>query len=196
MGYSIALLAALLVVAGCQTTRRAEPAVEPATFDDFTFMAYLAEQPIVTVDEAYRAVLILADGHDAEPPTFQARSEALASRGIIRRQWQLRPDQAIDKGSAAYMIMKVCRIPGGVNMLLFGSWGLGDRRYALRELTYQGMLSGGVDYQVVTGPELVSLLSKADARLEEQGLTPRQAESAAPENEAALPADASDRQGA
>jgi hypothetical protein len=87
------------------------------------------------------------------------------------------------------MIMKVCRIPGGLNSLAFGSWGLGDRRYALRELVYRGMIGQGVSYQVITGPELVSLLSKADKRLEAQGLAPRQAESASPAIEPAPKAD-------
>jgi hypothetical protein len=176
----VSLAIACLLAAGCRTTRKTKPEVDPATLDDFTFMAYLGTQPIVTVDEGMRAVLILADGRDAAPPTFQARSESLATRGIIRPQWGLRPDDAIDKGTAGYMIMKVCRIPGGVDMLLFGSWGLGDRRYAFRELIYLGMLTQGVDYEVVTGPELVSLLSKADERLEAQKLAPRQAESETP----------------
>ncbi|MFQ5429942.1 MAG: hypothetical protein ACE5E1_06490 [Phycisphaerae bacterium] len=158
-----------LVGGGCAGPRISPPSVDPATLGDEGFQAYLAEAELVTVDEAYRAMLILADGEDTAEG-FAQRREVLESRGIAKRAWDLRPDHVIDAGSVAYMVCRICRIGGGVNMRLFGRLGLGDRRYALRELAYRKMVDEAVDYQYMTGPALFALMRKADALMEKKGL--------------------------
>jgi hypothetical protein len=162
----LAVAAALL--AGCVVTPPAPP-VDPATLPDTEFLNYLADRPLVSVDEACRAVLILTDGTD-ESGSFQQRFDKLQARGIVRPAWKLRPDQAVDKGTVAYMVMRGCRIPGGVNAHLFGSWGLGDRRYAVRELMFENLLpeDAGSDYQLISGGEFIGLLHKADQYLQER----------------------------
>jgi hypothetical protein len=121
----------------------------------------------VTVDEACRAVLILADGEDTAK-TAEKRMAVLEERGIVRPAWKLRPDDCIDKGSVAYMVCRVLRIQGGVNMLVFGSWGPGDRRYALRELVYRQMMADSPAYRYIAGAELASLLREADSYMQER----------------------------
>ena len=49
-------------VSGCAGPRLSTPAVDATKLSDEAFQAYLAEIELVTVDEAYRAMLILADG--------------------------------------------------------------------------------------------------------------------------------------
>jgi hypothetical protein len=136
---------------------------------DEGFQAYLAEAELVTVEEAYRAMLILADGEDSST-SFEQRRELLESRGILRPEWNLQPQNVIDVGSVAYMVCRVCQIRGGVNCRLFGSWGLGDRRYALRELLYREMIDRTVDYQYMTGAAMITVLAKADELMEKKGL--------------------------
>ena len=51
-----------------------------------------------------------------------------------------------------------------------GGMGIGDRRYAVRELVYRRMLSEGADYRYLSGAEMVSLMAKADAYMAERGL--------------------------
>ncbi|MFQ5502463.1 MAG: hypothetical protein ACE5EQ_09215 [Phycisphaerae bacterium] len=143
--------------------------MDSTTLSDEGFQAYLANAPLVTVDEAYRAMLILADGEDPLEG-FEARKANLESRGIARAAWDLHPENVVDAGSVAFMICRICRLRGGVNMHLFGSWGPGDRRYALRELIYRKMVEDMVDYQYMTGPALFALMSKADAVMEKKGL--------------------------
>ncbi|MBN1490664.1 MAG: hypothetical protein JXA69_12165 [Phycisphaerae bacterium] len=168
----VAFAAVLMVAAvgGCAGPRATPPSIDPQTLDDMSFMHdYLVTQPTVTVDEAYRAILILADGEDPHE-TFDARRADLEARGITRPAWKLQADHCIDKGSAAYMVCVVLKIQGGLNRVIFGSWGLGDRRYALRELVYRELMADAPAYRYITGAELAGLMRKADEYMEQHGL--------------------------
>ncbi len=171
-GNRVALLFATFLpclLIGCAGPRPMTPSIDAQTLDDGTFQAYLAEVELVTVDEAYRAMLILADGEDTSVD-FEERRGRLESRGIARSAWGLQSDHVIDAGSAAYMVCRICEIGGGLNLRLFGRAGLGDRRYALRELMYRGMLDDVVDYQYMTGPAFLKLFRNADTLMAEKGM--------------------------
>ena len=156
-------------LAGCAGPRRTPVEVDPATLSDDAFLHYLADVPVVTVDEAYRAMLILADGEDTTK-SFEEREAKLIERGVARRAWGLKRENVIDHGSVAAMVAKVLRLKGGVNRLIFGSMGLGDRRYATRELIYRDMLPEGPDYTAMRGGVMVALVSKADTYMQEHGI--------------------------
>ncbi len=168
-GAVVGLLSLGVILGGCGRPRKTAPDVDPGTLDDMAFQAYLADVPVVTVDEACRAMLILADGED-KTQSWTARRDELVRRGLIRSAWGLRPDHVADRGTVAYMVCEICRIGGGVNRLLLGSWGLGDRRYAYRELVHIGLMPAGTEWQYVTGGQMVALLGKADALMEKKGL--------------------------
>jgi hypothetical protein len=168
--FAVSLGACLALGVGCAGPRKTAPEVDPQTLDDVEFINdYLVQQPVVTVDEAYRAMLILADGEDTAG-SFDARRERLESRGIARSAWRLEAENCIDRGSVAYMVMKIMQMRGGVNMLVFGSWGPGDRRYAVRELVYRKLLTDEPAYRYIRGGELASLLREADAIMQKKGL--------------------------
>ncbi len=156
-----ALAASVLLMSGCVQPHRDPPSVDPSTLGDIEFQSYLATAPLITVDEAFRAILILADGEDT-CKTFEERREKLESRGIARPGWKLNPEAIIDRGTLAYMTCKICRIYGGVDMLVFGNLGVGDRRYAMRELIYEKIMDEGSAYWYVRGDEIVAVLAKAD----------------------------------
>ncbi len=155
--------------AGCAGPRMSTPPTDPDELSDAGFQGYLAEIDLVTTDEAFRAMLILADGEDPSDG-FEQRRQALESRGIALAAWNLQPDNVIDAGSVAFMVCRICRISGGIDMHLFGSVGLGERRYALKELIYREMVAGAVDYQYMTGAAMFALMRKADALMEKKGL--------------------------
>lgn len=163
----------LAALACCAAPRKSTPAVDAKTLTDDAFESYLATLDVVTVDEAFRAMLILLDGEDTSK-TFEERKAKLESRGIARREWRLKPENVIDTGSISYMICRICKIPGGIDMNTFGLVGIGDRRYATRELIYRDMLEEIVDYQYMTGARLVGLLGRADAIMAKKGLYPNQ----------------------
>jgi len=158
-----------MALGGCAGPRPTPPSTDATRLSDTAFQAYLATIPLVTVDEAYRAMLILADGEDGSR-SFEERRQKLESRGIARAAWKLEPQHVVDAGSVAYMVCRICQIRGGLNCHLFGAIGLGDRRYALREVIYRDMLEDTVDYQYMTGSALVALMAKADALMAEKGL--------------------------
>jgi len=163
----IALLVAML--SGCAGPRTFQPEKNPDSLSDEAFHGYLANVPLVSVEEAYRAVVILESGEDSQK-SYDARRTYLEGKGIVRPEWGLEPGNVIDAGSVAYMVCQVCRIPGGVNYNLFGKMGLGDRRYALRELIYLNLWDDAGDYQYVTGGMLMALLSKADEYMSQHGM--------------------------
>lgn len=160
-GIVVGAAAAIVAIAGCNQPHRDPPSVDPSTLGDIEFQSYLAGAPLVTVDEAFRAILILADGQDT-CKTFEERREKLESRGIARPGWKLNPEAIIDRGTLAYMTCKICHIYGGVDMLVFGNLGVGDRRYAMRELIYEKIMDEGSAYWYVRGDEIVAVLAKAD----------------------------------
>lgn len=165
----VAWSVAVALAAGCSVPRREAPPVDPATLDDDTFLAYLADRPTVTNDEMLRAALILVDGEDTSAD-FAERHARLVERGLVRAEWNLRREHIADLGTLAYIICQACRIEGGVNRVLLGSWGLGDRRYALRELRYREIIRHGTEYTWLTGGTLVAALGRAEAYMAAHGL--------------------------
>lgn len=166
---AIVLLIAL-APAGCSQTLRVAQADRGEQVDVDTFWhEHLQTQPMVTMAEAYRAMLLLADGRE-QYADFEARRAALQERGIVRPAWNLQREACIDRGSVAYMVCRILQIRGGVNFNLFAPLGIGDRRYAVRELIYMGMMTPGASYRYLTGGELVELLAEADRYMASRGL--------------------------
>jgi hypothetical protein len=178
LAFTLALALVGAMAAGCASTSTiaggvvetqpavAEKPVNPSNLDDMSFLHdYLVRQPMVSVDDGYRAMLILADGQ-CTAKTFEEREATLERRGISRPAWKLQAEEHFDRGTVAYMVCTILKIRGGVDRVLLGSWGLGDRRYALRELIYREMMAESPPYRYVTGAELVALLGKADGYMQ------------------------------
>ena len=168
-GPLVALLAAGMSAVGCSQVVRPEQVEQAEKADIDTFLhEHLPGQPAVTVGEAYRALLVLADGEERFGD-YDSRRAALEERGIVRTAWKLEREACIDRGSVAYMVCRILQIRGGVNMNLVGSLGIGDRRYAARELVYMDMMQPGAAYRYVTGGELLELMAAADDYMASHG---------------------------
>ncbi|HNQ22038.1 MAG TPA: hypothetical protein PKK06_02985 [Phycisphaerae bacterium] len=175
-------------LAGCAAPlRRFEPVQDPNALDDAVFVHYLAAVPVVTVDEGYRAILLLADpaGHAV---TFEERRAALETRGLIKPSWRMQPDQILDKGTLAYMLRRLCHIDPGLNEGLAGLTRIGERRYALRSCVAARLLPPGRPQDYVNGGELAAALARADEWVTPPARPP--AESPEPAVEEAAPAPA------
>lgn len=158
---------------GCTRAVRVEQADQGERVDVDTLLhEQLQKEPMVTVAEAYRAMIILADGDDTFK-SFEERRSSLESRGIARAEWGLTREVCIDKGSVAYMVCQIMKAPGGANLNLLGrTVHVGDRRYALRELVFLGLMPQTAPYRYITGGELVDLTAKADRYMAEHGRYP------------------------
>ena len=166
----LAGVAVLVVVlaAGCSQSRQYQPQVDRESLSDTEFVHYLADVPVVTFEEACRGVLIAADGADAYD-TYAERGAELERRGVIRASWGLKPDDVLNRGTLAFMLAEVCDLPASVNSTIFGSWGLGDRRYALKRAVYRDIIIYGPTYEMITGGEFVEALANADAYMAKAG---------------------------
>ncbi len=155
-----------LAISGCGGPRRFEPAQNPDALPSTSFLHYLATVPVASVAEGYRAILLVADGEE-KWTTHEQRSAELTRRGMVHEAWRLEPNDMLDKGTLAYMASGVCRLPDGLNTLLLGSWGLGDRRYALKQVAAAGIMDYDVPYRVLRGGEVFGILAKVDAYMAE-----------------------------
>lgn len=167
---ALALVTATVAVTGCAEPRKFQPPMDTAALDDTLFLHYLATVPCVTVEEAARAILVLADGEDRFD-TYPQRVAELERRDVMRAAWKLEPRNNLDRGTLGYMLFKTCDVPPSVNTLAFGSWGLGDRRYAMQQAAAAGLIEYGPDYQPVTGGEFVAAIARADTYMTERGST-------------------------
>lgn len=157
-----------LIVSGCATPRRTfTPPVDPATLDDVAFLHYLAVVPVVSVDEGFRAVLML-DQEKVEAATFEDRMEILTQRGAIKPAWRLEADRTLDQGTLAFMLTAVCKTPRSVSESLAVPTGWGDRRYALKTCVSEGLLEYGLPHDPVTGGQLLSALTRSEAYVQTQ----------------------------
>jgi hypothetical protein len=146
---------------GC-TRLRSEQADLAEQMDVGTFLhEHLPQQSMVTVSEAYRAMILLADGEET-CDTFDAREQELVSRGFVRPEWGLQREACIDRGSIAFMLCRILRVSGGIAYNTIGAIGIGDRRYAMREMEYLGLMEKAPPYRFISGGELVGLIARAD----------------------------------
>jgi len=154
-----------LLACGCSAPRRTfAPPVDPGTLDDSAFLHYLAGVPAVTVDEGFRAVLLL-DVDKVEAPTFRDRVGVLIDRGAVKAAWGLDADQTLDHGTLAHILTVVCETPRSVSESLASRAGWGDRRYALKTCVAEGLLPYALPHNAVTGGELMAALTRAEACL-------------------------------
>jgi hypothetical protein len=168
--FCVGLLIAALLAPGCAAPRRMyQPEQDVVSLPDTVFLHYLTTVPVVTVDEGFRAVLMLVDA-PSDASTFCGRREVLERLGAIKPAWNVEPDQVLDKGTLAHMVRTVCDLPLGFNELWLSRLGLGDRRYALRTCVDLGVMSYGLSYAPVTGGELLSVITKAESYLESRFL--------------------------
>ena len=67
------------------------------------------------------------------------------------------PAEPLRRGLTAYMFSKVLDIRGGILLTLLGP----TERYALKELVHQGIMASGNVKDILSGEELVSILTQA-----------------------------------
>ncbi len=159
---------ALLAISfpGCTAPQRSyQPSVDQVKLNDVSFLHYLADLPVVTVDEGMRAVLML-DGVSGQTLSFDEQMASLSRSGTMKAAWKLRSGQILDKGTLAFMLRTLCRLPRGLNERLAALTGLGDRRYALKTCIDEGLMPHGLAYEPVTGGELLTAIITTEKRLD------------------------------
>jgi len=164
----------VLSVAGCQAPGRAGTVAEVPRDSNAELVAYIADQPFVTAEPAYRAVYVLWKG---EPfaGDFDALADTLRGAGIVSKRWRHVADDPLRRGSIAFMVCRACAIRGGVNWALTGMG-----RYAWRELQHRRIAGPGSEYGWMSGGEFVGLLLRAEDHLGMARLSTERAEPGPP----------------
>ena len=122
---------------------------------------YIADQPYVTVEPAYRATYILRNGEVFEGD-FAALTESLKADEIVHAGWEYAPDALLDRGSVGYMICRAASVRSGLNWRLTS---LG--RYAWRELNYLRIASPLSEYGYVPGGQFIGILARAEEYMQQ-----------------------------
>ena len=162
LGHPAALIASsvlMLAVSGCQAPGRSTTAAEVPRDSNAELVAYIADQPFVTAEPAYRAVYVLWKGEPSSGD-FDALADTLRAAGVVSKHWRHAPDQPLRRGTIAFMVCRACEIRGGINWALTGMG-----RYAWRELQHRGIAGPGSEYGWMSGGEFVGLLLRAEDHL-------------------------------
>ncbi|MBN2581842.1 MAG: hypothetical protein JXL80_02160 [Planctomycetes bacterium] len=154
---------------------------------DAEFFMTLSYKQVAMMDDACKAVALLVRGQFDMKDAAACR-DFLVERKIARSSWPTAADAPLTKGRLAYMVCQALGIKGGVTMRLFGP----SQRYCLAECEYLELITGGADYEHVTGGELVSVIDRADQYRQAKGQAaePQAAPEAAAPVAAAQPAKA------
>lgn len=67
------------------------------------------------------------------------------------------PMQPLRRGITAYALRKILNVKGGIFLRIFNE----SQRYALKELTYKGIMSSGHIDEILSGDELSSTITRA-----------------------------------
>ena len=154
-------IAAAAALGGCRSAQVAEPLTETLSGNDpesrLAFWHTLADRNVTSNDEAFHALLLLADGAD-ETEDYADRVALLQSRRMLPQGFDRRADEAVRRGTLAVAIARILDIKGGLTMRLAGS----TPRYATRELQYMLLFPAGSPHQTMAGSELLSVIGRAE----------------------------------
>lgn len=122
------------------------------------YLAGLIRQRIVFRYDALKAIVVLR-GVDEEYIDLNAQVAYAQAQGFLpkRKAKTFDPMQPLRRGEAAYLFHQALGIKGGVALYLLGP----TERYALKELVFQGLLSGGRVNDLLSGDEFVQFVTQA-----------------------------------
>lgn len=140
------------------TSKEPVPPV-PQPFEALYFMN-LVQHRIAYHYDAAKSIAILMEV-DEELIDLDAQAGYLREKGFLSRRFRegFDPMAPLRRGPAAYMFLRALGIPGGIALHLFGP----SERYALKEMVFQGILSPGHAEDILSGAELLQIMSQAAA---------------------------------
>lgn len=157
------LAGACLVASGCVSMGRAVDQGAVPADNSASLVNFIANQPYVTAEPAYRAAYALHHGEEFDGDYAELRA-AMLDADLVAERWQHQPDSYLNRGEIGYLICRAAGVRTGVNWMLTG---LG--RYAYRELQYKRIAGSAGEWQRMSGGEFVGVLSRAEQYMREHG---------------------------
>lgn len=121
------------------------------------FWHSLAEAPVTSNDDAFHGLLLTLDGTSAD--SYEARVEALKSKGLLPAGFSAPADQAITRGVLSVALAKHLGMRGGVMNFVTGG---NTKRYSTRELVAEGILPPSTPNQTLSGAEFVGVMGAVE----------------------------------
>lgn len=129
--------------------------VRTASAYDPNYLNEVVGRKAVTLADGFELILILMQLEDRYPD-FEAQKEFLLDENIIKPAWNDK-DELLRYGVLAYMLTKMLRLKGGLKARIFGT----SERFAMEELLHQGILREGHKEDLITGQELVIIMTQS-----------------------------------
>ncbi len=129
----------------------------PQPIKELYFLTLLPKRIAYRYDAAKLIVILM--GVDEEYIDLNSQVQYLQEEGFLPKRFRdgFDPMEPLRKGVAAYMFYKALDVKGGIALYLFGP----SERYTLRELAFQGYMSPGHANDLVSGEELVQIMTRA-----------------------------------
>jgi len=132
----------------------------------------VARRGTATFEDACRLFLIMAVRHgrvktdkDPEQMDFSDVVAEMLGLSLISPRWCLIADTPLRRDVLAYMAARYLGCRPGLFTSLFGM----TRRYAHREMVYREIIAPGPPGTYVSGPELLSVISRIERRVQRHG---------------------------
>lgn len=125
---------------------------------DQSYLNQLAFRKIAYRYDLYKTITLLKGVEmqyfDLNAQILYIKNNKLAPKNVLNNP---EPNLPLRKGVLAYSIYKSLNLRGGLTNILFGT----SQYYAIKELAYYGIMSSGNINDIVSGDELVSVISQA-----------------------------------
>lgn len=129
------------------------------TYGDTSYFRDLVKKGNATYYDAYRIITILETGKDDAQSKFENLRDKLIEQRIIAKNWDnKKADGFVNRGEISYMLFKTLKLKGGLTVRIFGL----TCRYAFRECVNKKLLVQGYANQLLSGGEIISILSEAE----------------------------------
>lgn len=139
--------------------KKKQPARAPSLLPDE--MIYLTEMSFRRITYGYDLckTIVILKGVENEYLGLDAQVAYLKEQNLLPRRLResFDPMKPLRRGLAAYVLRRVLDVKGGIFLTLFKE----SQRYALKELTYQGVMSSGNINEILNGDELAATITRA-----------------------------------
>jgi len=125
--------------------------------NDIYFEALLPRK-VTYISDAFKILVILL-GVENKYADFESQKDFLIERQVVPQKIQIQNDPyfPLRKGTLSFMICRTLGIKGGLHLRVFPK----SERYSLKELEYLGIVKNGYVNDLVSGEELIKILTRS-----------------------------------
>lgn len=159
----------LILGSGCSLMERTRVdqtilQAHPGELDDFDFWDALAEQAVVSNDDALHSLILMSDEQDPSSD-FEGRMAIAAEKGwLTGTSLPLEANESVSVGLLSVAGCRILQLQGGLTMRVFGP----SPRYCTRELASLGILPDLTQNEALNGLEFIAFMNNIEERLELQ----------------------------